>query len=430
MTKALVRYIDVPGVAGEVALITLDNGLDHTRPSTFGPAGLASLDAALDDIEAHTPRVAAIAVTGKPFIFAVGADISGVPSIHSREQALEIGQLGHRVFRRFADSAVPTFAFVNGAVMGGGLELALHCHYRTLAARPPPSRFRRCSSGSFPAGAARSCCPDLIGPKAAVKVIIENALNQNKMLTPAQAAELGVVDVLLDAADFLPQSLAWAGRVLDGSSRSSRPDRAGDDWDAAVAARAGRSPTRKIHGAAPAPYRALELIALARTADFTTGTAAEDEALADLIMSDELRSSLYAFDLVNKRAKRPAGAPDKALARPVTKVGVVGAGLMAEPAGVAVRAPARGAGRDDRPRPGSASTRASATCTTRSTSCWPRDASTPTRPTGSTHWSAVRSRRTRSPTPTSSSRPSSRRSRSRSRSSPRSRSTSGPRRSC
>src|SRR5699024_7361044 len=60
-----------------------------------------------------------------------------------------------------------------------------------------------------------------------------------------------------------------------------------------------------------------------------TAFAAEDEALSELIMSEELRSSLYAFDLVQKRAKKPAGAPDKELARPVTKVGVVGAGLMA-----------------------------------------------------------------------------------------------------
>src|SRR6185437_12126563 len=50
---------------------------------------------------------------------------------------------------------------------------------------------------------------------------------------------------------------------------------------------------------------------------------------ADLLMGDELRGSLYAFDLVNRRAKRPAGAPDKSLARTITKVGVVGAGLMA-----------------------------------------------------------------------------------------------------
>ncbi|MGI3781405.1 MAG: 3-hydroxyacyl-CoA dehydrogenase family protein, partial [Janthinobacterium lividum] len=85
----------------------------------------------------------------------------------------------------------------------------------------------------------------------------------------------------------------------------------------------------KVSGAAPAPYRALDLVAQAKTADRYAVFAGEDEALADLIMGPELRSGLYAFDLVQKRARKPAGAPDKALARPVTKVGVVGAGLMA-----------------------------------------------------------------------------------------------------
>ncbi|MEJ7703523.1 MAG: hypothetical protein WKF47_07640 [Geodermatophilaceae bacterium] len=55
VTRALVRYVAVPGLPGDVALITLDNGLDHTRPSTFGLAGLASLDGAFDEIEARTP---------------------------------------------------------------------------------------------------------------------------------------------------------------------------------------------------------------------------------------------------------------------------------------------------------------------------------------------------------------------------------------
>jgi 3-hydroxyacyl-CoA dehydrogenase len=85
----------------------------------------------------------------------------------------------------------------------------------------------------------------------------------------------------------------------------------------------------KVFGAAPAPYRALALMAAARTSDRSEAYAAEDEALADLIMTPELRASLYAFDLVQKRARKPAGAPDATLARPVTKVGIVGAGLMA-----------------------------------------------------------------------------------------------------
>ncbi|MCU1656999.1 MAG: hypothetical protein JWO57_1655, partial [Pseudonocardiales bacterium] len=328
VTKALVRYLDVPGVAGEVALITLENGLDHTRPSTFGPAGLASLDDAMAAIEAHTPRVAAIAVTGKPFIFAVGADIGGVPTIRERGQAEEIGRLGHRVFRRFKDSTVPTFAFVNGAVMGGGLELALHCHYRTLAKKAAAIAFPEVFLGLVPGWGGTQLLPQLIGPHAAVKVIIENSLNQNKMLSTVQAGELGVVDVLLDDADFLAQSLRWAAGVLDGTTTVSRVDHSADDWAGAVAAGKAFADI-KVSGTAPAPYRALDLIALAQTADFTAATAAEDEALAELIMGDELRAGLYAFDLVNKRAKRPAGAPDKALARPVTKVGVVGAGLMA-----------------------------------------------------------------------------------------------------
>ena len=100
------------------------------------------------------------------------------------------------------------------------------------------------------------------------------------------------------------------------------------DWDAAVAA-ARFYADGKLHGAAPAPYRAIDLVAAARDRDRDQGFAAEDEGLADLLLSDELHAGLYAFDLTQKRAKRAAGAPDRSLARPVTKVGVVGAGLMA-----------------------------------------------------------------------------------------------------
>ncbi len=114
----------------------------------------------------------------------------------------------------------------------------------------------------------------------------------------------------------------------------------------------------RLHGAAPAPYRALDLIAAARTADRDTAFAAEDEALADLIMSPELRSGLYAFDLVQKRARRPAGAPDKSLARPVGQGGHRRRRPDGQPARPALRPPARGAGRHDRPRPGAGGRRA------------------------------------------------------------------------
>ncbi|GHJ09406.1 3-hydroxyacyl-CoA dehydrogenase [Micromonospora humidisoli] len=326
VTRALLRQVNVPGLDRPAALITLDNGFDHTKPNTFGPGGLASLDEAITAALAAEP--AFVAVTGKPYVFCVGADITSLPALADREQALEIGRLGHRVFARLKDSAVPTFAFVNGAAMGGGLELALHCHYRTLSGGAAALALPEVSLGLIPGWGGTQLLPNLIGIPAATQVILQNPLMQNKMLKPKQAAEMGIADVLLEPADFLERSLEWAAAVVRGEVTVSRPEVDRDMW-AGVLYFARQTLDQRLHGAVPAAYQALDLLETAKDADFATGTAAEDEALADLIFSEELRSGLYAFDLVQRRAKRPAGAPDKALARPVTKVGIVGAGLMA-----------------------------------------------------------------------------------------------------
>ncbi|RSM36529.1 3-hydroxyacyl-CoA dehydrogenase [Amycolatopsis balhimycina DSM 5908] len=327
VTEAKTRLVKVPGLEKPVALITLDNGHDHTRPNTFGPQGLVSLNAALD--VAFEAGPAAIAVTGKPFIFAVGADLSGVESVSDPELAREIAQTGHDVFRRLTESSIPTFGFVNGAVMGGGLELALSCHYRTLSENTAAIAFPEVFLGLFPGWGGTQLLPNLIGADAAVTVIIENALAQNKMLTVKQTAELGIVDAVFGSADYLEQSLLWLAKVVNGEITPARPeiDR-GSAWDAAIA-RAKSLVDGRTHGASPGATKAVELLELARENDLDRGYAAETDGLAELLMSDVLRAGLYSFTLVNKRAKRPAGAPDKNLARKVNKVGIVGAGLMA-----------------------------------------------------------------------------------------------------
>jgi len=333
VTKAIVRDVDlnaaVPG-AGVLALITLDNGHDHTKPNTFGPRGLLSLNEALDDLAARADRgeIAAVGVTGKPFILAVGADLDRARGVGSRENALALGRLGHAAFRRLGELGVPSFAFINGVALGGGLEIALHCTYRTISSGVSMVALPECFLGLVPGWGGTYLLPRLIGPSAALKLIVENPLSQNKMLRGPQAFEFGIADAMFEPADFLEESLRWAANVLTGSEVTRASLASDHDWDAAVAS-ARFFADGKLHGAAPAPYRAIELVAGARTRSRDEGFAAEDEALADLLLSDELRAGLYAFDLVNKRAKRPAGAPDRALARPVTKVGVVGAGLMA-----------------------------------------------------------------------------------------------------
>ncbi len=333
VTNAYTKLVAVPGIDGPVALITLDNGLDHTKPNSFGPAGLLAFDKALDEAFAANP--AAIAVTGKPFIFAAGADLKGVPSITSREQGIELGRLGHKVFRRLRDSSVPTFAFVNGLALGGGLEVGLHCHYRTYADNVPALGLPEAMLGLVPGWGGTQLLPNIVGPANAVTIAVENPLNNGKVIGATQAAKLGLADAVLGSADFLEQSLSWAAKVLAGEIVPARPeiDR-GAGWDEAIA-RATALVAGKTKNNALGAVRTVALLDAARAVDLTdtatldAGFAAEDEALADLLMSDELRAGLYAFDLVNKRAKRPAGAPDKSLARKITGVGIVGAGLMA-----------------------------------------------------------------------------------------------------
>ncbi|MDS1268855.1 3-hydroxyacyl-CoA dehydrogenase NAD-binding domain-containing protein [Lipingzhangella sp. LS1_29] len=331
VTHAHARDVQLPHGAGTAVLITLDNGHDHNKPNTFGPASLRSLEQAVDAAlaRANAGEIQAIALTGKPFIFVVGADLNGMPKISEWSQGHAVAKYGHDVFRKLGETNVPTFAFINGAAMGGGLEVALHCHYRTVSSGVPAAALPETFLGLIPGWGGTYLLPRLIGAEKALKIIVDNPLAQNKMIKGPEVRELGIADAMFEPADFLEESLRWAAQVINGDITVTRPEvDTGEAWDQAVNL-ARFTVEGKLHGAAPAPARAIELIAEAKNRDADAGFAAEDEALADLIMTDQLRAGLYSFDLVQKRAKKPAGAPDKSLARPVTKVGVVGAGLMA-----------------------------------------------------------------------------------------------------
>ena len=150
------------------------------------------------------------------------------------------------------------------------------------------------------------------------------------MMKAKDALKLGVVDAMFEPADFLERSIGFAVNVLNGITKIERADYSNDPaWDSALAT--GKAAALKKYGGAQiaSPTKALELIAAARTNTLGEGFDAEDQVLADLTMSDPLRASLYAFNLIQKKRKKVEGAPKPALARKVTKVGVVGAGLMA-----------------------------------------------------------------------------------------------------
>jgi 3-hydroxyacyl-CoA dehydrogenase/enoyl-CoA hydratase/carnithine racemase len=334
VTHSYVRDVPLPS-GGVLALITLDNGRDHTRPSTLGPATLHEFGATLDAVRsrASSGEIAAIAVTGKPYFLAAGADLSKVSAIPSRDVARELARLGHAVLGKLHDAAVPTFVFVNGLALGGGVEIGLHADYRTVDSSAAAIALPEVFLGIIPGWGGAWLLPNLIGIENALKVVIENPLKNNRTLKPAQALELGIVDVMFGPASFLEDSIRWADGVLTGRVTVKRPNVPGKleravKWDVAISV-ARKSLESKIGTVAKSPYAALDLLRAAKNTDRATGFAAEDEALADLVAGDQFHASMYAFDLVQKRAKKPAGAPSPDLARKVGKVGIVGAGLMA-----------------------------------------------------------------------------------------------------
>jgi 3-hydroxyacyl-CoA dehydrogenase/enoyl-CoA hydratase/carnithine racemase len=334
VTHSYVRDIPISGDR-TLSLITLDNGRDHTRPSTLGPITMLELAEVLDAQKERAARgeIAGVAITGTPFILAAGADLSKVSDIPSKAVARQMAQLGHYTLGKLNELGVPSFTFINGLALGGGLEIGLNSDYRTVDRNVPAIALPEVFLGIIPGWGGAWLLPNLIGIENALKVIIENPLKNNRTLKGQEAFDLGIADAIFDSASFLEDSIRWADGVISGTVKVKRANEPGKieravKWDIAVGV-ATKMLESRIGRVAKSPYTALELLKAAKNTDRKTGFAAEDEALAGLISGDQFRASIYAFNLVQKRAKRPAGAPDKKIARPVTKVGVIGAGLMA-----------------------------------------------------------------------------------------------------
>jgi 3-hydroxyacyl-CoA dehydrogenase/enoyl-CoA hydratase/carnithine racemase len=301
--------------AGRLALLTIDNGEDWSKPTTLGRHALESLERALDELERQ--EWSALVVTGKPFVFCVGADIDEFPNA-TPERAREGSRAGHELFLRLRNLPFPTLSAINGACLGGGLEVALHCDYRTIARSVRHFGAPEVFLGLFPAWGATQLAPRLVGTENAVKVIVQNPLRQNRMLDAQRAYDMGFADALLDDVEFLDESIAWL--------RTGLPKR--EEHDLADAEEVVRRARGELMGPARAPQVALDLIAGAAGWSLEEGYRAEEDAIAELLPGPQAQNSIYSFNLVERREKKGVGVPD-AEPRKIEKLGIVGAGLMA-----------------------------------------------------------------------------------------------------
>ncbi len=316
---------------GRIAILTMDNGEDHNQPNTFGAEALASLNDALDEVEA-ADDLKGLMLTGKPFIFAVGADLKQFQGMDA-EAAREGGRRGHEAFARLQALPIPTLAAINGACMGGGLEIALHCDYRTLSTGAQVLAFPEVFLSILPAWGGTQLAPRIVGAKDAIETIVNNSLNNNKVMSPKEAFDRGFADRFIDSATFLDDSVALLERLISGDESIERDVDATEGLDEALANARGMA-DGKTKGATRAPYVALELIEFAaRGGDLEEGRRKEQDALAELLPARQAQASVYSFNLTQQRVKRQPWKPD-AEPKKIRKAAIIGSGLMGAQLGV------------------------------------------------------------------------------------------------
>ena len=330
MTKFKLAGVVRPELNRPIALVTIDNGADHKKPTVFGRSAFESLARVLGRLESED--WAALVITGKPYFFSAGADLDEFTRRADADLAREGSRTGHELFGRIRALPYPTVAAINGACLGGGVELALHCDARTISNAVRHFACPECLLGIVPGWGGTQLVPRLVGAATAVEFIVENPLRQNRMLDGRRAYELGFADRLVEPPEFVDESLAFATELARNRAETAPKSELGDrpeEESVAETLRKARSRLEDaVHGAAPAPYRALDLIEGALSGwSLEEGYRAEEEAIAELLPSRQAQASLYAFDLVERRAKKlPAFAAER---RPVARIGIVGAGLMA-----------------------------------------------------------------------------------------------------
>ncbi|GAB2541853.1 3-hydroxyacyl-CoA dehydrogenase NAD-binding domain-containing protein [Brachybacterium huguangmaarense] len=348
VTRVLTEDREVPGI-GTVAVLTFAPPEGSSRPATLGPRSIESVAQALTEAieRASTGRVRAIAMTGTDRVFLAGADLSMFADATAATSVDDMTDLAHGLQRRARTSPVPILAHLNGATLGGGLEVALMADMRTAGPKVRGIGVPETGLGILPGWGGTTLLPGVVGGESAVRLVLEDPA-RDKQLSAAAALELGLVDEL---ADDLDAALAAFAAFIDAASDAREADGAdGSDWSerpspvpsagspeadalrAALDAPHGPAETRRQWAArrlaegAPAAATVIDLLDALPGSDLEDALAREKRALIDLLGTDAAAGSLYAAELL--RRGKPGRAPIEG-ARELRRIGVAGAGLMA-----------------------------------------------------------------------------------------------------
>ncbi|MDO5662893.1 MAG: 3-hydroxyacyl-CoA dehydrogenase NAD-binding domain-containing protein [Brachybacterium sp.] len=319
---------------------------EDKRPATLGPGGIRAVTDALHEAldRARDGAVQAIALTGTGRVFLAGADLSLFADPAGRDQVAPMTDAAHEAQMAMRTSPVPVLAHLNGAALGGGLEVALMADMRTAAPGVRGIGTPETSLGILPGWGGTTLLPALVGPEAAIRLILEDPA-RDKQLSAEQALEIGLIDALADDLEAALDGFATFVAATqdefdeDGGSWEQRPSPLPAEGSAEAEALAAAldaphssAETRRQWAArleqngAPAVARAMRVLQAQPGTDLATALAAEKDAIVDLVASDAVTASLYAAELL--RRGKPGRTPVEG-AKEIRRVGVAGAGLMA-----------------------------------------------------------------------------------------------------
>jgi 3-hydroxyacyl-CoA dehydrogenase len=299
---------------GAVAVITFGEPPVNSLGAATRRDLVAALDAAVAD-----GGVAAIVLTGRGGLFSAGADIKefGTPAMVAAPNL-------HDLITVVESSGKPVVAAIEGACLGGGLELALGCHYR-VAAETARLGLPEVKIGLLPGAGGTQRLPRLIGVENALNVILSGEplpakLFKGSPLLDAIAAG-GVVGAAIELATARAAEVAAGGKLPRARDRSVRePNLAPLLGFARMTAKAGFANF-------PAPLKCIDAVEAAATQRFEDGLATERRLFAELMLGPVSRALTHAF-LAERAAAKIPDVPDSTPLREIKSAAVIGAGTM------------------------------------------------------------------------------------------------------
>ncbi len=315
----------LPGRRRPTALLKL-GAAEPSRPVLWTLEGLDDLTNALHHV--GSLGVEAVLLAGNEHSFGSGADLNVLNSSTSVAEAADAARRGWRAFRTLADLPIPSFALITGFALGGGLELALFADHRLARSDAKGIGLPEVGLGILPGWGGAWRVARLAGAEAAVATAIDDSL-RGRPQRAEQALQRGVVDAVLPAVDWDATWPAWVADRIDAGKRPESTPPPPDQWQAAVAeAVNSSSPRRRGSHLSPAPDATLRLIERAWQQDTDTAEAETSAEFGKLLYSDIARACIYAQGLIRRKPVVPEALTGGA-ARPINRVAVIGAGLMA-----------------------------------------------------------------------------------------------------